>query len=121
MTRQEVYIQREPDIADKGLNLWQKWNTFTMAVGVGTAGVGMFLGIPLLVGAGAVGVGVDAAQIYGVNKIKSWREKRRQENAIREQVPAVARSEVSIFQRVKEAILPKRGTIYQRSPQQQAA
>lgn len=120
MSKQEVEIQRKPDTVDKGLNLWQKWNVLTMTVGVGAVGVGAFFGIPLLVGAGAASVAVDGAQMYGVNKIKGWKEKRKQEQAMREQLSVNVKSEVSIVQKIKEAFLPKSATIY-RKPQSQPA
>lgn len=62
-------------LIDKGLEKWQKWNKFTFVLEAGVFVAGLGLAVPWLMALGATGMVVDGVQIYGIDKVKDWRNK----------------------------------------------
>lgn len=63
-------------VVDKGLDMWQKWNKFTLtAEGAAVVG-GLLFGVPWLVALGGTGAAVDGVQIFALNEIKDRRKKK---------------------------------------------
>lgn len=105
-------MKENRETRSRPLEWYKNVNKVTLVGFLGFAGVAAFVAPPLVVPALTLAA-IDAGQIVVINRIN--KKKLRDEQAMSEQVPANAKKEGWFFQKVKEQIFPRSGTIYQKA------